>query len=59
MSAAYSEAVATARDYYNSEDADNFYNIIWGGEDIHIGLYESTNESIVEASHRTVRHMAA
>ncbi|MDH5777270.1 MAG: SAM-dependent methyltransferase, partial [Gammaproteobacteria bacterium] len=42
MSAAYSEAVATARDYYNSEDADNFYNIIWGGEDIHIGLYEST-----------------
>jgi len=59
MGAAYSEAVATARDYYNSEDADNFYNIIWGGEDIHIGLYESMDEAIVEASHRTVRHMAA
>ncbi|MDH5446887.1 MAG: methyltransferase domain-containing protein [Gammaproteobacteria bacterium] len=59
MSGTYSEAVATARDYYNSEDADNFYNIIWGGEDIHIGLYESDSEAIVEASHRTVRHMAA
>ena len=59
MSSAYSEVVATARDYYNSEDADNFYNIIWGGEDIHIGLYESDNEAIVNASHRTVRHMAA
>lgn len=59
MSTAYSETVATARDYYNSEDADNFYNIIWGGEDIHIGLYESDSEAIVEASHRTVRHMAA
>lgn len=58
MSSAYSEAVATARDYYNSEDADNFYNIIWGGEDIHIGLYESETENIVDASHRTVRHMA-
>lgn len=59
MSTGYSETVATARDYYNSEDADNFYNIIWGGEDIHIGLYESDSEAIVDASHRTVRHMAS
>ena len=59
MSSAYSETVATAREYYNSEDADNFYNIIWGGEDIHIGLYESDSEAITDASHRTVRHMAA
>ena len=27
----------TARAYYDSEDADNFYAAIWGGEDIHIG----------------------
>lgn len=58
MSADYSQAVATARDYYNSEDADNFYAIVWGGEDIHIGLYENKTESIIDASHRTVRHMA-
>jgi sarcosine/dimethylglycine N-methyltransferase len=58
MSENYSEVVNIARDYYNSEDADNFYAIIWGGEDIHIGLYHSLDESIIEASHRTVRHMA-
>lgn len=58
MSKHYSEAVNIARDYYNSDDADNFYAIIWGGEDIHIGLYESEQEPILEASHRTVRHMA-
>src|SRR5690606_36140771 len=44
MSARYSEVVQTARDYYNSDDADNFYFHVWGGEDIHIGLYESENE---------------
>jgi sarcosine/dimethylglycine N-methyltransferase len=58
MSSNYSEAVATAREYYNSDDADNFYATIWGGEDIHIGLYQSDEESIIAASHRTVRHMA-
>lgn len=59
MSAAYSEAVNTAREYYNSDDADNFYATIWGGEDIHVGLYESAVEPIRDASHRTVAHMAS
>ncbi|WP_428407826.1 SAM-dependent methyltransferase [Hyphococcus sp.] len=46
-----------ARDYYDSEDADNFYAAIWGGEDIHIGLYDG-RRSIKEASRETVLHMA-
>ncbi|MGD8567490.1 MAG: methyltransferase domain-containing protein [Gammaproteobacteria bacterium] len=54
-----SEAVTVARDYYNSDDADNFYAIVWGGEDIHIGLYNSDDEPITDASHRTVAHMAS
>ncbi len=54
----YSEAVLTAREYYNSEDADNFYAQIWGGEDIHIGLYEKSEDPITQASRRTVEHMA-
>ena len=53
-----SEVVDVARDYYNSEDADNFYYEIWGGEDIHIGLYRSREESIAVASTRTVATMA-
>ena len=54
----YSDVVETAREYYNSTDADNFYFHIWGGEDIHIGLYESDDEPIAEASRRTVERMA-
>lgn len=54
----YSAAVQTARDYYNSEDADNFYALVWGGEDIHVGLYEHPHEDIYTASVRTNALMA-
>jgi ubiquinone/menaquinone biosynthesis C-methylase UbiE len=48
-----------AEDYYDSEDADNFYALIWGGEDIHIGLYYDPPGDIREASRRTVEFMAS
>jgi sarcosine/dimethylglycine N-methyltransferase len=57
VSTAYSGVVETARQYYNSEDADNFYFHVWGGEDIHIGLYETAEEDIATASRRTVKRM--
>ncbi|MBD3223392.1 MAG: methyltransferase domain-containing protein [Caldithrix sp.] len=50
--------VATAQEYYNSSDADAFYHTVWGGEDIHIGYYQSEDDSIYEASRRTVKKMA-
>ncbi|MFM9370988.1 methyltransferase domain-containing protein [Streptomyces sp. Da 82-17] len=56
--ARYSGAVNTARSYYNSPDADTFYAKVWGGEDIHIGLYEQPGEAIADASRRTVERMA-
>ncbi len=59
MTTEYSQVVNTARDYYNSEDADNFYFTIWGGEDIHVGLYQTPDESIFDASRRTVERMAS
>lgn len=49
--------VTVARDYYDSEEADGFYSAVWGGEDIHIGLYDETDD-IRAASRRTVDHMA-
>lgn len=58
MSEAYSPAVRTAQDYYNSDDADNFYFHIWGGQDIHIGCYRGADEDIAIASGRTVSNMA-
>lgn len=51
-------AETTARSYYDSEDADNFYSLVWGGEDIHVGLYETPGEEIAAASRRTVARMA-
>jgi len=65
---ATSGATRVARDYYDSEDADGFYRAIWGGEDIHIGLYSSVGdvtdgaparETIFDASRRTVERMAS
>jgi len=57
MSANQQAVVDTTRDYYDSSDADNFYFHVWGGEDIHVGIYESDEEPIRDASHRTVRRM--
>ena len=53
----FSEAESIAESYYDSSDADHFYEIVWGGEDIHIGLYEP-GMSTFEASRRTVAAMA-
>lgn len=58
MSQINMEPVEVARDYYNSEDADAFYSTIWGGEDIHIGLYHSEDDRVHEASRRTQERMA-
>ena len=51
-------AVETARDYYNSDDADHFYSQVWGGEDIHVGIYQRSDEPIADASQRTVVEIA-
>ncbi|WP_016909974.1 class I SAM-dependent methyltransferase [Streptomyces xiaopingdaonensis] len=55
----YSESTNTARSYYNSTDADTFYHSVWGGEDIHVGLYKTPDEPIADASRRTVEQMAS
>lgn len=53
------DLVKTTKDYYDSTDADEFYHRIWGGEDIHIGIYERPDEDIFTASARTVKKMTA
>ncbi len=54
MTERYDTTTQTAREYYNSDDADTFYAEVWGGEDIHVGLYASDDEPIRDASRRTV-----
>ena len=52
-----SELVETTKVYYDSDDANSFYYHVWGGEDIHIGMYENESDSIFDASRRTVTKM--
>ncbi|MFO8054479.1 MAG: methyltransferase domain-containing protein [Bacteroidales bacterium] len=53
----YSKVAETARNYYNSSDAQNFYEKIWGGEDLHLGIYDSLEDDIFSASRRTIDEM--
>lgn len=50
MAEASESVVAATEQYYDSADADTFYERIWGGEDIHIGLYTSPEDPIAEAA---------
>ncbi|MFC2087384.1 SAM-dependent methyltransferase [Bacteroidota bacterium] len=52
------ELLQITENYYDSKDADLFYHTIWGGEDIHVGIYHYSNESISTASQRAVEKMA-
>lgn len=44
--------------YYDSDDADAFYFHVWGGEDIHVGIYERPDEAIFDASRRSTEAVA-
>lgn len=59
MSKTTSKAAQIARDYYNSPEADVFYFNVWGGEHIHVGIYQSPEDSIAGGSQRTVEHLCA
>ncbi|RKT02260.1 sarcosine/dimethylglycine N-methyltransferase [Streptomyces sp. 3211.6] len=48
------KAEAAARRYYGTGDVDAFYAAVWGGEDIHTGVYAHEHESVALASRRTV-----
>jgi len=54
-----STSVEKAEEYYNSTDADEFYFKIWGGEHIHVGIYNYDSEPIKFASQRIVPKMAS
>ncbi|MGH3677092.1 MAG: SAM-dependent methyltransferase [Mycobacterium sp.] len=51
---------AEAEAYYDSDDADAFYSVIWGGEDIHVGCYEETLDirtASIQTVDRMIRHV--
>jgi choline kinase/ubiquinone/menaquinone biosynthesis C-methylase UbiE len=50
-----------AQAYYDSDDAFNFYYHVWGGECIHVGLYEPTpspkTEVVLDASLKSLERL--
>ncbi len=58
MNDVYSEAAKTAQNYYDTPETDRMYNLTWGGEHIHYGIYTRPDEPIHAASQRTVETMA-
>lgn len=43
--------------YYDADDTAAFYRLCWGGSDIHIGRYDTGNETVEEASRAMTRHL--
>ena len=48
---------AEAAAYYDDADVAAFYRLCWGGEDIHIGRYDTGAETVAEASAAMTRHL--
>ncbi|MFD4396736.1 SAM-dependent methyltransferase [Kitasatospora sp. NPDC058478] len=55
-SAASSEEAT--RSYYGTADVDAFYDAVWGGENIHTGIYARADASVADASRHTVEQTA-
>ncbi len=43
--------------YYDDADVAAFYRLCWGGEDIHIGRYDTGAETVAAASAAMTRHL--
>lgn len=52
------EAIQRSVEYYNSSDTDNYYRRIWGGDSIHVGIFDEPGISIAEAARRAVTYLA-
>lgn len=58
MSDKTEEAIQKSTDYYNSSDTDTYYRKIWGGESIHVGIFDEPGISIKAAARRAVTFIA-
>lgn len=44
-------------EYYDDTNISGFYEQCWGGEDIHIGLYATGEETVADASAAMTGHL--
>jgi sarcosine/dimethylglycine N-methyltransferase len=50
-------SVGKTASYYDNETIARFYQELWGGSDIHIGLYQTGNETIAQACEAMTRRL--
>jgi cyclopropane fatty-acyl-phospholipid synthase-like methyltransferase len=48
---------SAASKYYDDADVADFYRLVWGGADIHIGRYDSGEETVAKASAAMTRYL--
>jgi len=58
MSDKTKDAIKKSTDYYNSSDTDTYYRKIWGGESIHVGIFDKPGISIRDAARHAVTYLA-
>jgi len=51
------DQTSVTKEYYDSKEADEFYANIWGGENIHIGIYKKKSDSIAKGGENTIKTM--
>ncbi len=54
-----SQHIKDTKAYFNSTAAQAFHQLVWGGDDIHVGLYADSSLTIRAASRETVKKMVA
>jgi len=59
MSDNQESVIKTCKSYYDSHDACIFYTEVWGGEEHHLGIYRRPEDTLYEASKRTIDRMAS
>lgn len=52
-----SQHIKDIKAYYNNDAAQAFYQTIWGGNSIHVGLYEDPSLTIRSAGRETIKKM--
>lgn len=50
---------STVAAYYDDDSVSKFYELCWGGSDIHIGKYDRGDETIADASAAMTQHLLA
>ena len=47
------DIVQATKEYYDNKETDEYYHHIWGGDDMHVGIYDNAEQNLKEAAQNT------